>query len=152
METSLKYGDITQRIIGCAMKVHNKMRNGYNEAIYSKCLAIEFDRAGIKYQKELDVPVYYEEMIVGRRRVDFMVEEKVIVELKVIAELTDQNLAQALNYLECHKLEVGLLINFGSKSLQFKRLINQERGVQQKHPVNPKQILKHPRSWVHNRS
>jgi GxxExxY protein len=138
METSLKYGDITQKIIGCAMKVHNKMRNGYNEAIYSKCLAIEFDKADIKYQRELDVPVYYEEIIVGRRRVDFMVEEKVVVELKAIAELTDQNLAQALNYLECYRLEIGLLINFGTKSLQFKRLINQEKTVQQKNPANQK--------------
>jgi GxxExxY protein len=120
------------------MKVHNKMRNGYNEVIYSKCLAIELDKEQIKYQRELDVPVYYEEVVVGRRRVDFLVEEKVVVELKAIAELTDQNLAQALNYLECYKLEIGLLINFGSKSLEFKRLINQERGTHTKHPFNQK--------------
>lgn len=138
MESGLKHGDITQKIIGCAMKVHTKMKNGYNEGIYSKCLAIEFDKVKIKYQRELDIPVYYEEVIVGRRRVDFMVEEKVVVELKAIAELTDQNLAQALNYLECHRLEIGLLINFGAKSLQFKRLINQERGLHQKHPANQK--------------
>jgi GxxExxY protein len=138
METSLKYGDVTQKIIGCAMKIHSKMRNGYNEAIYSKCLAIEMDKAQIKYQRELDVPVYYEDVIVGRRRVDFLVEDNIVVELKALAELTDQNLAQALNYLECHKLEIGLLINFGAKSLQFKRLINQERGIHRKNPANQK--------------
>jgi GxxExxY protein len=137
METGLKYGDITQQVIGCAMKVHGKMRNGYNEAIYAQCFSIELDKAHIKYQKELDIPVYYEQVIVGRRRVDFMIEEKIVVELKAVAELTDQHLAQALNYLECHHLEIGLLINFGAKSLQFKRLINQY-AVEQKNRVNPK--------------
>jgi GxxExxY protein len=137
MESGLKYGDITQKIIGCAMKVHSKMRNGFNEAIYSKCLAIEFEKVNINYQRELDIPVYYDEIIVGRRRVDFLVEEKVVIELKAVAELTDQHLAQGLNYLECYQLEIGLLIKFGAKSLQFKRLINQY-AIDLKNRVNPK--------------
>ena len=127
MSKELKYGELTEKIIGCAMKVHSKMKNGYNEVVYSRCLAIEFDKAGIKYQKELEVPIYYDEIIVSKRRVDFMVEEKVVVELKAITDLTNENLAQGLNYLECHQLEVGLLINFGTKSLQFKRLINKHK-------------------------
>ena len=146
MSEELKYGELTQTIIGCAMKVHSKMKNGYNELVYSRCLAIEFDKAGIKYQKELEVPIYYDEIMVSKRRVDFMVEEKVVVELKAITDLTNENLAQALNYLECHQLEIGLLINFGSKSLQFKRLINQHKLRDLKNPVHPIQNPINPRS------
>jgi GxxExxY protein len=136
MSTELKYGDITQKVIGCAMSVYSKMRNGYNEAIYSKCLQVEFDKEGIRYQKEFEVPVYYKEVIVGKRRVDFMIEEKIVVELKAIAELTDHHLAQTLNYLEHHKLEIGL-INFGGKSLQFKRVINSKA---ESNPIHPSKI------------
>jgi GxxExxY protein len=146
MSEELKYGELTQKIIGCAMKVHSKMKNGYNELVYSRCLAIEFDKAGIKYQKELELPIYYDEIMVSKRRVDFMVEDKVVVELKAITELTNENLAQGLNYLECHQLEIGLLINFGSKSLQFKRLINQRKLQALKNVVNPIQNLINPRS------
>lgn len=119
-----KYSDITEKIIGCAMKVHGKMGNGYREVIYQRCLEIEMRKAGLKFNRELEVNVYYEESIVGKRRVDFLVEEVVSVELKAIAELDQENLNQALNYLEAYKKEVGLLINFGAKKLQFKRLIN----------------------------
>ena len=108
-----------------------------NEVVYSSCLAIEFDKARIKYQKELEVPIYYDDIVVSKRRVDFRVENKVVVELKAITDLTNENLAQGLNYLECHQLEVGLLINFGSKSLQFKRLINQHKLQALKKIVNP---------------
>ena len=119
-----KYSDITEKIIGCAMKVHGKMGNGYREVIYQRCLEIEMGKAGLKFNRELEVNVYYEESIVGRRRVDFLVEDVVSVELKAITELDQENLNQALNYLEAYKKEVGLLINFGAKKLQFKRLIN----------------------------
>jgi GxxExxY protein len=146
MSEELKYGELTQKIIGCAMKVHNKMKNGYNELVYSRCLAIEFDKAGIKYQKELELPIYYDEILVSKRRVDFMVEDKVVVELKAITDLTNENLAQGLNYLEYHQLEIGLLINFGSKSLQFKRLINQHKLQALKNVVNPIQNPINPRS------
>jgi GxxExxY protein len=137
MGTELKYGDTTQKIIGCAMRVHSKMRNGYNEVIYSKCLQVEFEKEGLRYQKELEVPVYYDKVVVGKRRVDFMVEEKIVVELKAIAELTDQHLAQTLNYLEHYKIGIGLLINFGSKSLQFKRVINSKAET---NPIHPSKI------------
>ena len=143
---SLLHADITEKIIGCAMKVHSKMKNGYSELVYSRCLAIEFERAGIMYQKELEVPIYYDGILVSKRRVDFMVENKVVVELKAIADLTNENLSQGLNYLECHQLEVGLLINFGSKSLQFKRLINQQKLQGIKNPDNPSLNPINPRS------
>ena len=122
-----KYSDITEQIIGCAMKDHSKMGNGYREAIYQKCLEVEFKKAGLLFSRELEVNVFYEDFIVGKRRVDFLVEEVIAVELKAITELDQENLNQALNYLEAYKKEVGLLINFGSKKLQFKRLINSKQ-------------------------
>ena len=145
----LKYNSITKTIIGCAMKVHQKMKNGHLEAVYHKCLLIEFKRADLFVESEVEMPIYYEEFIVGRRRVDFLVEKNIIVEIKAVTELTDQHLAQALNYLETHNFEVGLLVNFGSKSLQFKRLINQHKlnpTTNQKNPANPNQNPINPRS------
>lgn len=133
MNEHLKYSDITEKLIGCAMRVHQKMKNGYLESVYQNCLAIELDKAGVRYTKEVELPIYYEEVKVGKRRVDFLIEEKIIVELKAQVELNNAHLAQGLNYLETHNLEIGLLINFGSKSLQFRRLIN-ERKLQQKNP------------------
>ena len=114
------------------------MRSGYVEAVYGKCLAIEFKKERIIFRPEVESAIYYEGIIVGKRRVDFVVEEKVMVEIKALTELTDQHLAQALNYLETHNFEVGLLMNFGAKSLQFKRLVHQIRHQQMKDPINPK--------------
>jgi GxxExxY protein len=136
MTGTLKYAEITEKIIGGAMAIHRKMGSGYTEIIYARCLAIELEKVQLKFQRELEWPVYYEGSIVGRKRVDFMVEDKIAVELKAIAELTNKELAQALNYLESHQLETGLLINFGSKSLQFKRLINEQR-LKSGNPGNP---------------
>ncbi len=119
-----KYSEITERIIGCAMKVHSKMGNGYREVIYQRCLALEFEKEGLSFEREFEISVYYEENIVGKRRVDFLVQDLISVELKAVVELDNENLNQALNYLEAYKKEVGLLINFGAKKLQFKRLIN----------------------------
>src|SRR5438067_8460097 len=141
MATELKYAETTEKIIGCAMKVHRKMGSGYSELIYSRCLAIELERIGLAYKKEQELNIYYDEFIVGKRRVDFMVEDKIVVELKALAELTNKELYQSLNYLENHRQEVGLLINFGAKSLQFKRLINQKGIPAQENPANP---LKNP--------
>lgn len=126
------------------MKVNRTMRNGYSELIYSRCMEIQFKRENIEFKKELELPVYYEDVMVGKKRVDFLIEAKIIVELKAISELTDQNLAQALNYLECHKLEIGLLINFGAKSLEFKRIIN-HRGVPKENCGNHMQNQINPR-------
>jgi GxxExxY protein len=118
-----KYQDITEKIIGCAMRVHSYMGNGFQEVIYQRCLAIEFDKAALSYKREIDMPIYYYETPVGTRRADFVVEDTVLVELKALTKLDDVIYAQILNYLEAYKFEVGLLLNFGEKSLTFKRFI-----------------------------
>jgi len=112
-----KYSDITEKIIGCAMKVHRLMRSGYPELIYHKCLIIEFEKTALPFLSEIELPIFYDDIEVGKRRVDFLIEKKVIIEIRAVSELTDAHLAQALNYLEALDLEIGLLINFVSKSL-----------------------------------
>jgi GxxExxY protein len=117
-----KHSEITKTIIGCAMKVHSTLGNGFQEVIYQRALAIEMKRQGLEFKREMEMPVMYEEFQVGTRRVDFFVENKVMLELKALTQIEQVHLAQALNYLEAYKIEIGLLINFGSTSLQFKRL------------------------------
>jgi len=115
---------ITHKIIGCAMEVHNTLGNGFQEVIYQRCLSIELNENSIEHQREVEMPIYYKGHEVGMRRADFLVMGEIIVELKAIIDLEDVHLAQAMNYLEAYNLPTGLLINFGSKSLQFKRLFN----------------------------
>ena len=121
---SRKYSEITGKIIGCAFEVHKIMGNGFQEVVYQRSLEIEMSTQHLSFRRELEMPLYYKGMDVGTRRVDFLVEDKIAVELKAIVQLEDVHLAQAINYLEAYNLEIGLLINFGSKSLQFKRVIN----------------------------
>jgi GxxExxY protein len=123
--TELKFKDITERIIGASFEVHKFLGNGFQEVIYQRALAYELTQSGLNYARELDQEIFYKEMVepIGTRRADFVVEEKVLVEIKAIIALEDVHLAQALNYLKAYRLEVGLLINFGSKSLTFKRLV-----------------------------
>jgi len=116
-EDSLMY-----KIIGCAMKVHNKLGCGFQEVIYQRCLAKEFELAGLSYEREKEMEIYYNDEMVGTRRLDFLVENQVIVELKALAKLGNVHLVQSINYLKIFNLEVGLLINFGSTSLETKRL------------------------------
>lgn len=118
-----KHSDLTHSIIGCAMKVHSTLGNGFQEVIYQRALAIEFEKAGIVFVREKEMTIYYDGHDIETRRVDFMVDNKVMVELKALSALEDVHLAQAINYLEAYHCEIGLLINFGAKSLQFKRLI-----------------------------
>lgn len=120
----MKYEDITKRIIGCAMRVHSILGNGFQEVIYQRALAIEMELEGLKFEREKEMTVMYKGYNIGTRRVDFFVEEKIMVELKAIIKLEDVNLAQAKNYLEAYNMEVGLLINFGARSLEFKRIFN----------------------------
>ena len=114
--------ELTYKIIGCALKVHNTLGNGFQEVIYQRCLAIELEKKGLIYEREKEMPIYYEGFEVGTRRADFIIEEKIMVEIKAIIQLEDVHLAQGLNYLTAYNLETGLLINFGSTSLQTKRL------------------------------
>jgi GxxExxY protein len=121
---TFKYEDITKRIIGCAMKVHSFLGNGFQEVIYQRALEIEMSLEGLRFEREKEMPVIYKGYEIGTRRVDFFVEDKIMVELKALIRLEDVHLAQAKNYLEAYNMEVGLLINFGAKSLEFKRLFN----------------------------
>ncbi len=114
---------LTHKIIGCAMNVHNFLGSGFQEVIYQKALAIELVEAKIGFAREQEMPIFfYKEQEIGTRRVDFMIENSVIVELKALTKLEDVHIAQGLNYLTAYNLDIGLLINFGGLKLEFKRL------------------------------
>jgi len=121
-----KYSELTSRIIGCAMTVHKTLGNGFQEVIYQRALAIEMRLEAISFTREFEMPIFYREEQIGTRRVDFLVEGLISVELKAITKLEDVHFAQAINYLEAYNLEIGLLINFGETSLIFKRLTNKK--------------------------
>jgi GxxExxY protein len=118
-----KFSELTGRIIGCAMEVHKILGNGFQEVIYQRALAKEFDLQKISYSREHEMQIFYKGEEIGKRRVDFFVEEKIMLELKAVIQLEYVHLAQAINYLEAYNMEIGLLINFGSRSLQFKRVM-----------------------------
>ncbi len=113
---------LTYKIIGCAMKVHAVLGNGFQEVIYQRALAIEMSKACLSFTRELEIAIFYDEQDIGTRRVDFLVENEVLVELKALLALEDVHLSQGLNYLVAYKLDKGLLLNFGAKSLEVKRL------------------------------
>jgi GxxExxY protein len=131
----MKYEELTHKIIGCAMRVHSALGNGFQEVIYQRAMEIEMADNEISFSREYEMPVYYKSQQIGTRRVDFLVEQYISVELKAIINMEDVHLAQAINYLEAYDLEVGLLINFGTKSLEFKRLNNKK--FNQKNQGNP---------------
>ena len=118
-----KYSDLTSKIIGASMEVHKFLGNGFQEVIYQRALAIELKEKGLSFVREQEMQIKYKGVNIGERRVDFFIEDKIMLEIKAVANLEDVHLAQAINYLEAYNLEIGLLINFGSKSMQFKRLM-----------------------------
>jgi GxxExxY protein len=126
MLESHKYSEITAKVIGCSMKVHSALGNGFQEVIYQRALEIEMPIIGLKFEREFNMPIYYRNHHIGTRRVDFLVEKLISVELKAVKALDDVHFAQAINYLEAYNLEIGLLINFGENSLVFKRLVNKK--------------------------
>ncbi|GAB3294776.1 GxxExxY protein [Hymenobacter tenuis] len=117
------YSEISKQIIGCAMRVHTALGNGFPEIIYQRSLAIEFEMNGLAFEQELHLPVYYLDKEVGSRRVDFLVAKSIIVELKALSEITPLHYAQVINYLKAYRVEVGLLLNFGETSLKYKRFL-----------------------------
>ena len=121
------YSESTKRVIGCAMRVHSVLGRGFQEVIYQRALAREMGSEGIAFGREVDIPIFYKGWQVGTRRVDFLVDDRITVELKAVSELDDAHLAQAINYVEAFNLDVGLLINFGGASLEVKRLHNNKR-------------------------
>lgn len=122
--TRTNIDELTHRVIGCAMEVHRALGNGFQEVIYQRALAVELELNKITFAREYEMPVFFKDVQVGSRRVDFLVEECLSIELKALNGLDNANLAQGKNYLEAYNLPTGLLINFGTPSLEFKRLFN----------------------------
>lgn len=118
-----KHSELTGKIIGAAMEVHKYLGNGFQEVVYQRALSIELNMQNIAHEREKEMPLQYKGFDIGTRRVDFFVDENIMVEIKAVKELEDVHLAQAINYLEAYKMEIGLLINFGNTSLQFKRVM-----------------------------
>ncbi len=133
-----KYGEITEKIIGAAFRIHGTLGNGFQEVIYQRAMVLEFNFVSIIYTREFEMPIYYMDQHIGIRRVDFLVDNKISVELKAVIKLEDVHLAQAINYLEAYNLEIGLLLNFGSKRLEFHRFTNKKYNPRIfHHPTNP---------------
>lgn len=135
--SDFKFGDITEKIIGAAFRVHNTLGCGFQEVIYQRALELEFRLIPLEYICEFNMPIHYLNEQIGTRRVDFFVENKISVELKDLTKLEDVHLAQAINYLEAYNLEIGLLINFGSKRLEFHCFTNKKYNPALLHHPNP---------------
>jgi GxxExxY protein len=138
-----KYGVITEKIIGAAFRVHGVLGTGFQEVIYQRALALEFNLVPFQYNREFEMPIFYLDQNIGTRRVDFLVENKISVELKAVTKLDDVHIAQAINYLEAYNLEIGLLLNFGSKRLEFHRFTNKK--------FNPL-VIHHPNIPIHHKN
>lgn len=125
-QSTMKYAELTSQIIGRAMQVHSTLGNGFQEVIYQRALEMEFQDAEIPFEREFEMPIFYRNKQIGTRRVDFLISKTISVEIKAVIRLEDVHLAQAMNYLEAYNLEVGLLINFGERSMKFNRLTNKK--------------------------
>jgi len=132
----MEHEDLTRKIIGCAMNVHSTLGNGFQEVIYQRALAIEMTEQGLLFGREVEMEIFYHGQEIGTRRVDFFVEGKIMVEIKALTVLEDIHLAQGMNYLEAYGLDLGLLINFGGKSLEFKRVYNNKKIYNKKNQEN----------------
>jgi GxxExxY protein len=135
----MKEQDLTFKVIGAAMEVHKQLGNGFQEFIYQRCLALEMQLQNISFVREQVMKIEYKGYDVGTRRVDFFVDNKIMVEIKAVINLEDVHLAQAMNYCQAYNLPIGLLINFGAKSLEFKRVYNVN------HPENKDYIKQNPK-------
>ena len=142
----MKYEELTHKIIGCAMKVHSTLGNGFQEVIYQRALSIEMEKQGLGFQREMEMTIFYDGIDIGTRRVDFFVEDLIMVELKALIKLEDVHLAQAMNYCEAYDLPIGLLINFGSRSLDFKRVYNVNHSENKEFSSNNPTIIKSKKS------
>ena len=135
----MKYEELTHKIIGCAMKVHSVLGNGFQEVIYQRALAIEMKKQGLDFKREMEMKIYYDEIEIGTRRVDFLVENIIMTELKALIRLDESHLNQTMNYCQAYNLPIGLLFNFGAKSLEYKRVYNVN------HPENKEYIKNNPK-------
>lgn len=125
-----QHSALTAKIIGCALEVHNNLGNGFQEVVYQRAFSIEMKLQNIVHEREKEIPLSYKGFPIGKRRADFFVDKKIMVEIKAIKELEDVHLAQAINYLEAYKMEIGLLINFGNTKLQVKRVMKPRKKVE----------------------
>jgi len=126
-KNTYKNRELTGKIIGCAMKEHRYLDNGFQEVVYQRALSIELNLNNISHEREKEMPLKYKGYDIGKRRVDFFVENKILVEIKAVKQLEDVYLAQAINYPEAYGMEIGLLINSVNTSLQFKRVMKPKR-------------------------
>ena len=142
IDNNYKHSELTSKVIGCAMRVHSTLGNGFQEVIYQRALAIEMQKNKLEFQKEMEMKIFYDGIDIGTRRVDFFVAEFIMVELKAVIKLEDVHLAQAMNYCQAYNLPIGLLINFGSKSLEYKRVYNVNHTENKEYIKNNPTILK----------
>ena len=117
---------LTHKIIGCAMEVHNQMGNGFQEVVFQRALSIELKLNGIEHVRELEMPLEYKGYDIGKRRVDFFIEGKVMLEIKAVEKIEGVHKAQAINYCEAYNIKDGLLINFGAERLQYHRVFKKD--------------------------
>lgn len=123
-KTTEQINQLTHKVIGCAMEVHNQLGNGFQEVIYQRALSVEFGIRGVNFDREMEMSIFYKEKQIGKRRVDFFIEGCVMLEIKAVEQLSNAHKAQAINYCEAYQIADGLLINFGNTSLDFKRVFN----------------------------
>lgn len=142
-----KYGEITEKIIGAAFRVHGALGNGFQQVIYQNAMELEFKLIHLDFEREVDMPIYYMDQQVGTRRIDFLVNNLISLELKAIIKLEDVHIPQGINYLEAYNLEIGLLINFGAKRLEFNRFTNKKYRPQI--IQNKVKIIQHPTNPIH---
>ena len=126
-DDGLVHGGLTGKIIGAAMEIHRQLGPGFLEGVYEEALAYELELQNINFEKQKEIPVFYKNKQVKQYTCDFLVDDKVIVELKAIKEITEIDKIQVINYLKASGIEVGLLFNFGQKSLEYKRLVNTKK-------------------------
>lgn len=117
------FEDLTSKIIGAAINVHKELGSAYEEKIYQRALQIEFQKIGIKSIREQEVNIQYSGIEVGKKKLDFVVEHKIIIELKKADEINNVHIAQVASYLQALRLKLGLILNFGLSKLQIKRVI-----------------------------
>lgn len=123
MNQELLYKDLSYKIRGCAFKIYNNLGFGHKENIYQKALSIEFNKSNLIFEKEKTLPIFYENNMIGNYRPDFVVENKIIIEIKAVPFMPKSYETQLIYYLKGTSFKLGFLINFGSKKLEIKRKI-----------------------------
>jgi GxxExxY protein len=129
MTNAAKYPETTEKILGCANRVHSALGSGYQDEVYRRCMAVEIDQSELEFKKDVETPIFFRGMEVGKRHADFVVEDGVVVAIRAVPELTEMHYSQIINQVDAHKAAVGLLINFGEKTLNFKRFVKSTKGA-----------------------